>query len=138
MVEALIAVLMRWLHIGSVVTLIGGALYGRFVAAAAADKLSAESREAMSEDMAAYFKPLVYAAVAALVVSGLYNLVAHPGHTPMYHMLLGVKLLLVLHVFAVMLLSTQPQAKRRARMMGGAAISGLVIIAISAYLRRIF
>jgi hypothetical protein len=38
----------------------------------------------------------------------------------------------------VMLLSTQPHAKRRARMMAGAAISGLVIIAISAYLRRIF
>ena len=41
-------------------------------------------------------------------------------------------------VFAVLLLSVQQHAKRRVRMMAGAAISGLVIIGISGYLRLIF
>jgi uncharacterized membrane protein len=133
-----IGILMRWLHISSVAILVGGALYGRWVCAAAAQKLSPESLDALGEEAAAHFKPLVYAAVAALVVSGLYNIIANPGHSVLYHILLGIKLLLVLHVLAVLLLSVQSHAKRRARMMAGAAISGLVIIAISAYLRRIF
>jgi hypothetical protein len=53
-------------------------------------------------------------------------------------MLLGIKLLLVMHVFAVAILISRPHNPRRARMMAGAAISGLAIIAISAYLRHIF
>jgi hypothetical protein len=44
----------------------------------------------------------------------------------------------VLHVFAVALLITQPKNPKRARMMTGTLVSALVILAISAYLRRIF
>jgi hypothetical protein len=53
-------------------------------------------------------------------------------------MLLGIKLLLAMHVFAVTVLITRPRNPRRARMMTGAAISGLAIIAIAAYLRHIY
>jgi len=134
----ILAVVMRWLHISSMATLIGGAIFGKFVAGHAINMMNPENREAMWEDVATHFKPVVYVAVAALTISGIYNILAHPGHSILYHVLLGVKLLLVLHVFAVMLLAVQPNNKRRVRMMMGAAISGLVIIAISAYLRRIF
>ena len=129
---------MRWLHLSSVAALVGGALYGRFVAAAATDRLNPESKEGLWEDMAARYKPVVYAAIAALLVSGIFNIMTRGGHSPRYYTLLGIKLLLVLHVFAVMLLVVQRNAKRRARMMAGAGISGLAIIAISAYLRAIF
>jgi len=132
----ILAVIMRWLHVSSVAALIGGAIFAKFVAGRATSTVSVDSREKLWEDMAAHFKPVVYAAVAALTVSGLYNIIAHPGHSVTYHVLLGIKLLLVLHVFAVMLLAVQPNNKRRLRMITGAAISGLVIIAISAYLRR--
>jgi uncharacterized membrane protein len=132
-----LAVIIRWLHLSSVAALIGGAIFAKFVAAHAAATVK-ESQESLWEDMAAHFKPVVYAAVAALVLSGIYNILAHPGHTVTYHVLLAIKLLLVLHVFAVMLLAVQRNNKRRVRMMAGAAISGLIIIAISAYLRRIF
>jgi uncharacterized membrane protein len=134
----ILAVIMRWLHISSVAALIGGAIFGRFVAAHAIGTLNPETGEALWEDVAAHFKPVVYAAVAALVVSGLYNIIAHPGHSLTYQILLGIKLLLVLHVFAVAFLITKPQNPRRARMMTGTLISGLIIVAISAYLRRIF
>jgi hypothetical protein len=43
-----------------------------------------------------------------------------------------------MHVFAVSWLIVQPNNQRRTRMMTGALISGLVIIAISAYLRHNF
>jgi len=78
------------------------------------------------------------AAVAGLLVSGIYNILSNPGHTVKYHIFLGVKLLLVMHVFAAAWLIVQPGNKRRARQMLGAMLSGLCIIAISAYLRRIY
>lgn len=137
MAEAL-NVLMRWLHIGSVVTLIGGMFYARFVMQPGLDALPPESRDQAAEESAAHFRPLAYSAIAALLVSGLFNIVSNPGHTLYYHILLGVKLLLVAHIFAVALLVVRPKAERRARLMGGAAISGLAVILISAYLRRIF
>jgi hypothetical protein len=43
-----------------------------------------------------------------------------------------------LHVFAVALLIARAGHPRRARMMTGVAISGMVIIAIAAYLQHIF
>jgi uncharacterized membrane protein len=131
-------VFMRWLHISSVVTLIGGMIFGRLVMIPASGALSADTRAALGEKAALAFRPLVGAAIAALLVSGTYNIVSSPGHTVKYHILLGVKLLLVLHVFASAWLIVQPNNKRRARQMTGVVISGLCIILISAYLRRIF
>jgi hypothetical protein len=129
---------MRWLHITSMTTLIGGMLYGRLVAVPASETLAPDAREVLGERAASAQRPLVYGAIAGLLVSGVYNILSNPGHTPRYHMLLGIKLLLALHVFAVAILIVKPRNKRRTRMMTGTIISGLVIILISAVLRRIF
>ena len=131
-------VIMRWLHLSSFVTLIGGILYGRFVMAPALGALSPDTAEKLANDAARRYRPWVLAAVAGLIVSGTYNLLTNPGHTVKYHILLGVKLLLVLHVFAVAFLITLPDNPRRARQMTGMIISGLIVLAISSYLRRIF
>jgi putative copper export protein len=131
-------VLMRWLHFASMATLVGGILFGRLVMTSSLGALAPDAREAFGDRAAARYRPLVLTAIVGLIVSGTYNLLTNPGHTPKYHMLLGIKLLLVLHVFAVALLITQPKNPRRARMMTGTLISGLIILAISAYLRRIF
>jgi putative copper export protein len=131
-------VLMRWLHLASMATLVGGILFGRLVMTSSLGALAPDARDAFAGRAAARYRPLVLTAIVGLIVSGTYNLLTNPGHTPKYHMLLGIKLLLVLHVFAVALLITQPKNPRRARMMTGTLISGLIILAISAYLRRIF
>ncbi|HUB79008.1 MAG TPA: hypothetical protein VMB03_09445 [Bryobacteraceae bacterium] len=131
-------VLMRWMHIASVATLIGGMIFGSAVMSKAAAGLSPDARESFMDKAAGYYRPLVFAAMGCLLISGTYNILSAPGHSVLYHMLLGIKLLLVMHVFAVAVLVTRPHNKRRARMMAGAAISGLIIIAISAYLRHIF
>jgi uncharacterized membrane protein len=131
-------VIMRWLHLSSFVTLIGGLLYGRLIMAPALGTLSPDSAEAVAKETAGRYRPWVLASMAGLIVSGSYNLLTNPGHSVKYHILLGIKLLLVLHVFAVALLITQPNNPRRVRQMTGTVISGLIVLAISAYLRRIF
>jgi hypothetical protein len=133
-----LSILMRALHIASVITLLGGVLYARLVQLPGLRQTPEPARGEIEARSAAAFRPAVFAAIAGLLLSGMYNLFANPGHSPRYHMLLGVKLLLALHIFAVAMLATQPKNPRRARLLTGAAISGLVIILISAYLRRIF
>jgi hypothetical protein len=93
---------------------------------------------AVEEATAAGFRPLAFAAIGALLLSGLYNLFSHPGHSPRYHMMLGIKMLLALHVFAVALVATQPKNSRRSRLLTGTIVSGLAIVIISAFLRRIY
>jgi uncharacterized membrane protein len=131
-------VLMRWLHFSSLATLIGGLLYGRLVMTPSSAALAPEARESLAGRTAETYRPFVLAAVCGLVVSGVYNILTHPGHRTIYHIVLGIKLLLVAHVFATALLITRAHNPRRVRMMTSAAISGLIVIALSAYLGRIF
>jgi putative copper export protein len=133
-----IYVLMRWLHISSAAVLVGGVIFGCWVMTRAADALAPDAREALLDRAAALYQPLAFAAMAALLVSGMYNILTIPGHSPLYHILLGIKLLLAMHVFSVAILIGRPHHPRRGRLMAGAAISGLVIIGIAAYLRHIF
>jgi hypothetical protein len=131
-------VVMRWLHLTSMATLVGGMLYGRLVMARSEEALAADARESLEARAAGAYRGLVVAAIIGLVVSGTFNLLTSPGHSPLYHALLGLKLLLALHVFAVALLITKPKNPRRTRMLTGTVISGLIIVAISACLRRIW
>ena len=137
MFEAL-GILMRWLHIASVATPIGGMLYGWLVLVPAAGTLAAEARKSLVDRTAALYRPLVFGAIAALLVSGGYNLATNPGHNARYYILLVIKLMLVAHVFAVGIVLVTKNPEHRGRLFGGAAISGLLIILISAYLRRTF
>jgi len=137
MFEAL-GIFMRWLHLASVATLIGGMLYGWLVLVPATAALTAEARKALTDRAAALFRPLVFGAIPALLVSGGYNLVANPGHHPSYYILLCLKLLLAAHVFAVGIVLVTKNPEHRGRLFAGAAISGLFIILVSAYLRRNF
>lgn len=130
-------VLMRWLHITSMVVLIGGVLYARFVIVPAVSSLPAQDQDTLGGAMAARYRSLLYFAMLFLTGTGIYNMVMNLGRGPLYQALLGVKMLLVLHVFAVGFLIVKPKNPKRARMMTGIVISGLTIIAISAVLRQL-
>ncbi|MCS7313966.1 MAG: hypothetical protein RMI94_00185 [Bryobacterales bacterium] len=123
----LLRILMRWLHVASAALLVGGMFYSRFVAE---DCLQA-ARERL--------RPWLWGTIAGLVASGLYNLHAATGHSRYYWMWMIIKLLLALHVFASagLALAARTEAERRRR-AGSAAVSGLVLLAIAAYLRRIY
>jgi putative copper export protein len=75
--------------------------------------------------------------VLLLTATGLYNTIMNVNRGALYQSLLGIKLLLVLHVFAVGIIIVKPKNPKRARQMTGIIISGLVIIAISAVLRQL-
>lgn len=137
MYEAL-GILMRWMHIASVATLIGGMIYGWMALVPATESLSAEARQALTDRAAEHYRPLMFGAIIALLVSGGYNLATNPGHHLRYYLLLIVKLMLVAHVFAVGIVLVTKNPEHRGRLFAGAAISGLAIILISAYLRRTF
>lgn len=130
-------VIMRWLHITSVVTLIGGMLYARLVIAPALASLPAPQQETLGEAMAARYRSLLFLATLLLLGTGIYNLFMNLSRGALYQALLGIKMLLVLHVFGVGFLIVKPRNPKRARLMTGVVISGLVIIAISAVLRQL-
>jgi uncharacterized membrane protein len=129
--------LMRWLHLSAMTALIGGILYARFVIAPSESDLSTDARTTLDDRAARYFRPMVYGAIALLVVSGLFNYLTRPGHSALFHALFGIKILLALHVFSVSILIAQPGNKRRNRQMFGAAVSGLIILLIASYLKGI-
>ena len=132
-----INVIMRWMHITSVVVLIGGVLYARFVIAPALASLPSQEQETLGAAMAARYRSLLYLAILLLTGTGIYNIFMNLGRGPLYQALLGIKMLLVLHVFAVGILIVKPRNPKRSRQMTGLVISGLTIIAISAVLRQL-
>ena len=123
----LLRILMRWVHVGCAALLVGGMFYARFVAHEPLDAPRGRLRF------------WIWGAVAGLVASGLYNLHAATGHSRYYWIWMLIKLLLALHVFvsAGLALATQDENQRQRR-VASAAISGLLVIAIAAYLRRIY
>src|SRR5215472_596331 len=93
-----IGVIVRWLHIASMATLVGGVIYARLVLIPVLEVMHVDRQSELDESMAAHYRRIVYAAVAGLLLSGLYNLLVTPGHTLRYHILFGIKMLLALHV----------------------------------------
>lgn len=137
-----LTVLMRWVHIISAVLLVGGVAYARTVAMPVLQILPADERLDAWQRLTERYRPLVYSAIAGLVVSGVYNLMTHPGHTRFYQLWFGIKMLLAAHVFAAGILMVRApektSEKKLARQMSGILISGLAVILIGSFLRRIF
>ena|SRR6185295_1858798 len=117
--DAALPLAMRWLHIASVVILLGGVFYARFVEGV----------------MSARFKPWGYAAIGGILVSGTYNFLSKSTFPPHYHAWFGIKVLLALHVFAIVVMYNPERHKMKPRLLTGVAISGALILACSAYLR---
>ena len=129
----ILRIFVRWLHIFSVVTLIGGFIFARFAVWPALDSKSGP----FVESMVARFRSILYLVLATTLASGLYNYLTKTPYPAHYHMVIGIKFLFVLHIFAVAILYTMPNANlaKRRRWLTGMAISGLIVIAISAVLR---
>jgi hypothetical protein len=128
---------MRWIHIASVVTLIGGFIYARFVLGPALDTVAPSEGEAVGAAAVRSFRALLYTVLVAVIGSGIYNFATKASYPPGYQMWFGIKMLFVLHIAAAAILYSvraSSQAKRN-RTALGIAISGLIVIAISNYLR---
>jgi hypothetical protein len=140
-IEPALRVFMRFLHIGSIVVLIGSAAYGALVLNPVLNALPEDARAAASANAQSRFRNVVYLLLLFVVASGLYNLLTGPKHTPTWQMVFGVKILFVLHILASAVLwagsphgdvAVNGKGKRR---LAGLAISGLIVILLSAVLR---
>ena len=133
--RTILMLLMRWTHIASAIILLGGFVFARFVVAPALGASGAQ--RALADNIAARFRTIVMVVVVTIAGSGLYNYLTKENYPPHYHMWMGIKLLVVLHVLAASLLystARADEAKRR-RQATGIVISGVVIILISGWLR---
>src|SRR5580658_9285971 len=72
------AISLRWLHIASMTTLLGGMIFWRLVLARASEDMSMAARGPLFERVAAGFRPLVLAFIGGLVVSGVINYLLAP------------------------------------------------------------
>jgi hypothetical protein len=128
---------MRWIHIASVATLIGSFIYARYIVASALAVLDGSARAVFEKSVVERFRPLAYTVLATILGSGLYNYLTKLSYPPHYHMWIGIKFLFVLHIFAVTILYTVKSAdeSKRNRWLAGMVWTGLIIIAISAFLR---
>lgn len=135
----IVALLSRWTHIAAMAFLVGGSLYAWLIAAPAAESLSAPERSKFNEKLAAQWSGLAIVVLVLLVASGLYNLLRKTGLPPGYHMWFGIKMLFAAHILAVAVLLGRASAdlEKRKRWAGGVAVSGLIAMLISAYLRAI-
>src|SRR5262249_4943542 len=114
--DAALHITMRWLHIASVIVLVGGVFYGRLVG-----------------ELDTRFKPVAYTAIGGILASGLYNFLSKALYPEHYHMWFGIKVLLALDVLAAAAFYRKGKQKSLSR----AVIFGAVIVGISAYLRWI-
>jgi hypothetical protein len=128
-------VAMRCLHFCSLAVLLGGVAYWRLILMPSTVALPADERDDLAERDAAAFRPFALFAIAGLIISGLFNILAFPGHHFTHNLVLGVKLLLAAHVFTAVMLAVRRGNQRRGRILLGAVFVGPVVIGISAYLR---
>src|SRR5580658_9342348 len=134
---AVLGVCMRWIHIASVVTLIGGFIYARFVLAPALSSAAPAEKSRLAAAAQSAFRPLLFTVIATVLISGIYNYATKGSYPPAYHMWMGIKLLLVLHILASAILYSVRQSNeaKRKRTELSIVISGLIVIGIADYLR---
>lgn len=134
-----LGIAMRWLHIVSIVTILGGFVFVRFALYPALNEAAEPGGSGIGPKIAAKFRAVLYTAVACALLSGFYNYLTKPSYPRGYHMWLGIKILFALHVFAASVLYALPGAAdaKRSRWALGIVVSGAVIVLISAYLRWI-
>lgn len=135
--RAVLAISMRWIHIASVVALIGGFAYARFVLAPALASLPTAERELIGSKTVSSFRPLLITVLVTALGSGMYNYLTKTSYPPTYNIWMGIKLLFVLHIAASAILYAvrdSGEAKRN-RTALSITISGLIVIGIADYLR---
>jgi len=127
-------IFMRFLHILSAIALAGGALAWRFLAIPATEPLPDDTRRKVGDAMARAWRPFVILASAGILISGTYNFLRKKGLPPAYHAVFGIKVLLDLHVIAVLVIATKRGNDKRARQLTGVVFSAVLIVILSAVL----
>jgi uncharacterized membrane protein len=141
--DLLYHLLFRFIHIGSVIAFLGGIVYARQVLVPTLNSLPEDLRLEASSRAQRKYRSTVFALLVLIIASGFYNLLGGPKHSYDYQVWFGIKMLLVLHIIsAATLWATSPYgdvkvAGKSKRRLVSIAISGLIVVLISAYLRSL-
>jgi uncharacterized membrane protein len=96
--EFILALVSRWIHVGTVIVLVGGTCFMKFVAGPV---LKGQAPEIM-DAMRGRWKKFIHGGIALLLISGFYNyfkaMQDHKGDG-LYHALIGTKIILAFVVF---------------------------------------
>ncbi|MEZ6058249.1 MAG: hypothetical protein R3C01_16240 [Planctomycetaceae bacterium] len=113
----IVNLLSRWIHVGTAIVLMGGAVFMRFVLLPAAAELPTAEHDALKGRLKARWKKFVMIGILLLLLSGFYNYlqVAAVEHNAAgdkrYHMFMGIKILLAFGVFFLASVLTGRSAK---------------------------
>ena len=135
---------MQWVHLMAAVVGLGGMGFLLLILIPSLGVLSAEQREALSKAVAGRFRWASWSAIALLLISGLYNVRRYYWEEPWDRAwkFLALKVLLSFALFGIVLGLTipfklfEPLRARRRTWLLVAFILGIVVVLISAYLRR--
>ena len=107
-----INLLMRWLHIFSVITAVGATVFLRLVLIPSMAEVKEEARSQLMKSLAGRLRQLIHGAIGGILLSGLYNthLLWKTSVAP-YGMIYTIKVTLALAVFliAIFLTSSRPK-----------------------------
>jgi uncharacterized membrane protein len=136
-------VLMQWLHLLAAVVGVGAVVFYRVILLPGLSSFRPEDSNAVVERLARRFRMVIWSALVVLVFSGVFNLLESPRIAePDYRYILGIKLVLAFLMFAIAFVVTLPLAalkriqREQTALLTVYLVLAVVIIVISAYLRR--
>jgi hypothetical protein len=141
----LIHLLSRFVHIACVILFLGGVFYARQVLVPVLNVLPENLRMTSAAGAQIRFRAILWMLLVLIVGSGLYNFLSYEGpkHAAIYQAWFGIKMLLVLHILVTAILwGTSPYGDvavggKTSRRLASMTISGIIVVAISAYLRSL-
>jgi uncharacterized membrane protein len=135
----------RWFHIWFAAVVLGGTVFQWFALGPAVKDLTEQQKPLFREWINARWRLVVMVSSLILLVTGLYNylVVMRPAHKGdgIYHMLMGIKILLafVVFFFSAVLAGRSPKFEKMRRRSGmwNLVLIGLLtaIVAIGGYLK---
>ena len=139
---------LRWLHVLSAITMVGGVLYMRFAVLPTLEALPEEQSEGVGAALRKNWAKFVMISIALLLVTGIINIVLVPKNNILpedanYGMLVGIKFMLALPVFYIVsLINGRSENAARFRQKSGlwlniAVALCVVIVCLAGYLRFI-
>lgn len=150
----LVESLIQWIHVGSVVLMIGGFFFFRVVLLPIANRSTDPA--ALITSALRRFSGVVWTALLTILISGLYNFITFfraaradaavalgSSDYSLYIFVLGIKLFIVFLIFTLAIALTFPYPvfgvyqKKPAPWLNLTVILGLIVIFLSAYLRRL-
>jgi uncharacterized membrane protein len=135
----------HWVHLASAIAALGGAMFLRFVVHPSLQALKEADRAEFEHKLRRKSSAFVFHPLMVLIITGFINFIhaVNQGARGTYHMVFGIKFLLVMVLFGItmaLIVPSEALAKfqaNRPRWVLVNVILGLTIVFLSAWMRMI-